>query len=1367
MPQPKELSDDEVFGAPQAAPQELSDDDVFGGTQRGGVTPIPAGASPTRAAPAGPSASTVLDFVTRPGTPAGALRQFATTSAKRMGAGQEADVQDASRRATTHATAPTDTIPQMIGKHAQQFADVPAYAMDALDFLVRPEMAPIGQAGSNLTGNIISPEYVEQSLMALGPEGGGKPVPRGAKAPPAGAPPPPGSSPPGATPAASGPPKPSTAHDMRINALINAYGSDRSATLRALPAEIRDSPELATLNERLRATSDMAGMQTSKARSSADQQLTIANTGDVAAAQKAVDDWVKAKIRALPAQSAIAPKPPAAGQPAPPIAANAPAEAASYSPAAVKGQVATLDKKIARAQEALDAFAEEPAADRTIEENLKAKLTQWTQERDALAGAGKELTDAEVMTTEPKAVPAKRVGARKVTDEDLNARMDALDGEAEKLSPNDPMRRIVDKARQFGSITNRLAEDVAAAVAAGRHDVADVLIDRAERSVARSKEAMKTIPKGGDPKFLADYKTRLAESQQWLKDAKAARGKRTTPKGVTMNNANTPPGAITPSGAAPPGVSPSGVAATPGASAPPPGQPPRPPLGGTGAPPPPAAPGPGGGGTNIPPGGAPPIPPKLPAYRPTAIEMAQRTAKNVEKLFSPTTVDDMSQLAEGLHRKEYGRAARETAQAEHAVQAYARQVGKLDESSQYDIVHHIEGEPTHAPVDPTLLPLADKMRDEFAAVRTELESLPAHENMRFRDEYFPHQFDHSPQTMEEFYAQRGPGKEGSSGFTKAGEIPTISEALRAGLRLKNSNPIAAFMEYMTNAKRFLAQARVYQYGRTHTPAGRVVPDGQGFIKFYAPGRQPKGMVELGGRYGGKLTAAGQMRAYAPEGFALIYNNAISPKFQGALGELAKGYLRASNAVTAVELGLAPYHATVMSNEAIVNGVTEAVMSAAHGKPLSAAKALGTAATNPVRYALTGSKMQSAYLNDLPRTPATAHIYRVVDLAEKAGARAIKIDNDWLASQRGNLITSWRNGMLNGEIADMISDMKARPFAGTMRSVGTAVGRVLDTVSAPMFQVWIPKLKLGAFEENMSGWLHRNPTATYDAQVAAARKIWDSIDNRFGEMVRDNIFWKNTQKQVAQGVLRSFTWTFGSGREIVGGAWDAGKVPWKLTQQLGKRLQGQTVLPKDIPEFTQRMAYGIALPTTAAILGTVALYLFTGEKPKDLNDVFAPRTGGHTPHGGKERVLVPGYMKDVFGWTKDVKGEAYNKTATLPRLAFDMFWNNRDFKDQPIVPDKDAHLLSGWKLATVANNAKLRAMYAAKNLGPFTAKNLAQGSPRGSKLPAIMTFLGFNPAGSQYSNPQRYEKMQSRASDKDWKRKERGDRREQQRYQGPD
>lgn len=795
---------------------------------------------------------------------------------------------------------------------------------------------------------------------------------------------------------------------------------------------------------------------------------------------------------------------------------------------------------------------------------------------------------------------------------------------------------------------------------------------------------------------------------------------------------------------------------------------------GESAPPPPVPPSRGGGSVPPePPAGAPPeppassvppIPPGKPIVKPGILDYLKRMASNIEKLVSPTTVDAHAQTAEALLREAHGAGARDLAQADAALEAYKAQVNRMPEAQQYDLIDYMETRdqaPTKQVFDISLQPVADVMRDLLKKMRVQLESMPPTEKMRFIEEYFPHQWADDPETIAQFFAKReGVGKEGKSGFTKKRSIPTVTEGLKAGLRLKNPNPLEAVMTYMDNAVKYIAQGRVFSQARE-----------LGLAKFFTPGKQPDGWMELSGRYGGKLTQVGQMRAYAPEGFARVYNNAISPKFTGPGGELIQGLQQASNWATGLELGLSGFHALTMTQEAMVSGVASAIRQLYTGHPVSAAGALIKAPLNAAGYAFTGGRMQRIYAGGKYKsaayqtmveklTPRAARLHKVVDLLTKAGGRAVKIDKEYLASRQGSYVKAFKHAALGKQLKADIADIKAKPITGTAAFVARHMARIVDTVSAPMFSEWIPRLKLGAFDEHMSGWLRRNPNATEAQQIAAAREIWDSVDNRFGEMVRDNIFWKNTYKQALQIMLRSYTWTFGAGREIAGGVWDTAKLPYKATQAAGKYLEGKTVTAKDMPKITQRMDYVLALPLVYATWNAVLTYLYTGEQPEG-QDFVAGRTGGvDTSSGQPERVVAPGFMKDVFGWTeKGIPGELYNKTATVPRTLLELSLN-KDWRGLPIAP--------GSKVDDPEAPSWLNeyAQHVFDNLGPFSIKNIIRGQKEGSNIGPVETVLGLQPAGKAMTDKEGYEGTLRYLQSKEWQRKLKADGREQSKYKGP-
>ena len=124
----------------------------------------------------------------------------------------------------------------------------------------------------------------------------------------------------------------------------------------------------------------------------------------------------------------------------------------------------------------------------------------------------------------------------------------------------------------------------------------------------------------------------------------------------------------------------------------------------------------------------------------------------------------------------------------------------------------------------------------------------------------------------------------------------------------------------------------------------------------------------------------------------------------------------------------------------------------------------------------------------------------------------------------------------GEVveAEACSGSENRTSAGVVTSrpvtyLGNAA-RALQTVSAPLFDHYIPMLKAGAVLKNVNDFLLANPHldlqnrngADYKLAVDQVRKIANTVDNRLGEMISDHLFMNKTLQQSAQVGMRSFS-----------------------------------------------------------------------------------------------------------------------------------------------------------------------------------------------------------------------------------------------------
>lgn len=715
----------------------------------------------------------------------------------------------------------------------------------------------------------------------------------------------------------------------------------------------------------------------------------------------------------------------------------------------------------------------------------------------------------------------------------------------------------------------------------------------------------------------------------------------------------------------------------------------------------------------------------------------KNAGKTAEKIFSPDTVSSLGEAAGGQIRAETGRAAQATAQTAHELEGFRKQINQLDAPSRFELINYVEGRSAGAQLrDPRLQQVADTMRTAFEERRTALQAMPQTSQATFIQDYFPHLWQ-DPKAAANFVKGFGT-KEGSGRNLKARSIPTVADGIAVGLKPVTTDPIAATLKYVENMDRFIATNRVFD------TAVNV-----GAVKKYARGKQPDGWVEVNTARGSPV-----MPYYAPQDWARVYNNFISKGVHGmGQGEYGATYdvlRRGANSVTALELGLSGYHTLTMAQEAVVNSVAKALDMTIKGQFKEAGKALAGAAVAPVSLAFKGGKrgVEGVYLGAGTNDPM---MKRVVELLTLAGGRGKGSGHalDYEFSRKGSYVTAFQQARLKAELISDIKDIRDKPIINTAKQVANHIGRTMQTVAQPLFDKYIPKMKNGAFYENMSGWLKAHPNATADEQVKAARNIWDSVDNRFGEMVQDNIFWDKTMKQAALLSLRSFSWTLGGPiREIGGGIRD-----------IGRSATGK--------EWTSKASYAVALPFTFGTLNAVYQFMKTGESPQGMQDLLAPRTGGTDARTGHpERIMMPGYMKDVFGFALHPVQEAKNKIATAPRLVGETLSlsdgkGGTNWRGDPIIspPREGEQNAPRWLKEYLA--------YLLENLGPISLRNAAKGAKEGSNLGSIEQVLGTKTAPTYLTDPEGNKTMMKNLRQRGWQKKERFDRRQKSLYGGSD
>lgn len=734
-----------------------------------------------------------------------------------------------------------------------------------------------------------------------------------------------------------------------------------------------------------------------------------------------------------------------------------------------------------------------------------------------------------------------------------------------------------------------------------------------------------------------------------------------------------------------------------------------------------------------------------------APSVAQTVAGGLRKVFSPQSVSPEAGRAASGIRREIGQAERDTASTAAALkesravvaphlpefQGYVQamrgqpQIMPPTKPALLRMINHIEGGPDQVPKD--LEPVAASLKDAYQQRRTKLENTKSTQNMSFVDDYFTHLWKNQDRARQLFSS--GGGKQGSGLNLKNRYIPTLEDGLAAGLEPISYDPIDMTMAYVTNMDRYIANNRIIDKAR----AG-------GDVKYYQQGSQPEGWVPLNGRLAekrvtyptrGGSTRQRQLQAYAPADFARVYNNFISRGFYDlgqTAGDLYSAFQRTSNAFTLMELGLSAYHAGTMLMGGVASGLGRAIGRGAEGDIVPGIRK--GSVSPPLEE---GRKFQEQYLRLADYGP---DYRKIADLGSKVNIRVVPREDFYRSSAMGSFFGAWKKGALRAEMASRLQNVKERPLTGAPLELMKAVGTVVDDVSGPIFDHLIPRIKSQAFYDEMNDFLRQNPGASEAQQVAQATKVWDSIDNRFGEMVQDNIFWNKMLKQVSQLVFRSPTWNLGIIRLMGQGTRD-------LAQSAGRVAKGKT------PKLTPNAQYILGAVAAYGLANGAMTYLKTGQAPNDWKDLFSYQTGGQNPDGTPERALVPGHAGEIMGYIHDPVQETMNKVSTFLRLfAYEVPFN-KDYRGLPIHEEGPGAANPG-----ILGYLEDMIGHVASSFLPISIRNMSQGAKQGSGLSPAERAFGIRNAPTYFTSPERAEALQNKRNKRLNAAKHRSDQRQQ-------
>lgn len=461
---------------------------------------------------------------------------------------------------------------------------------------------------------------------------------------------------------------------------------------------------------------------------------------------------------------------------------------------------------------------------------------------------------------------------------------------------------------------------------------------------------------------------------------------------------------------------------------------------------------------------------------------------------------------------------------------------------------------------------------------------------------------------------------------------------------------------------------------------------EGLVKFIRTGaRRPDGLVPLSDRVATKffpgesgLTLAGQY--YAPPEVARVLDRSISKGLaSGGLRSTVDAIRHTANAMSMTQLALSGFH---LANTAVNASLTDLSIGARQvGRSVRQADPalFGRGTINIARsiplVSFLGDIREGAQLTRDLATAAPDALHVLNEKLNPAGAR-LHMDQAYQAAAAGEFRKAWSNSQY-------------------LTALSAGARQVVQSTMAPLMEYAVPRVKLAAFMRLAADVDDRLPNAGPAEKVREYAKAWDTIDDRFGEMVYDNLFWEKSAKDLLHMAVRSVGWNLGTFRVFAGALSDVAK-----------------------RDFSDRVTYALALPIYVGTLGAIYQYLHTGQLPQSTKDYFYPRNGEKDASGNDERIALPSYMKDVGAFSRDPYNTVLAKTNPLPNFLIDVARNRDYFENLVRNPDDPA-----WKQAEQVGT------YALKQFEPFSVEQYGRlGGESGATLgKRAEAFLGVLPA----------------------------------------
>ena len=538
-----------------------------------------------------------------------------------------------------------------------------------------------------------------------------------------------------------------------------------------------------------------------------------------------------------------------------------------------------------------------------------------------------------------------------------------------------------------------------------------------------------------------------------------------------------------------------------------------------------------------------------------------------------------------------------------------------------DLIDYMQGRSVGVTLRPDspFAPVADAIRAVNQLIEQEMRAAEARGLLTvsgYLDDYFRQMWKNPVAAAKVFQA----GRMGSPAGFRERVFPTWADGLRAGLDPAIRNPLDLTLHDIAGKLRYIQMARVLEDGLANGLISR---------RAHAALEQLEGGIARG--------------LWATPGYARSWNNTVR---NGMLSNPTSAtiydrLLRLKNLVTSFKLLNPIFHTRVVGLANMAAGIGQGMEEFGRGQMLRAIGTLAGVPLRPITDYVVGRKAYRAYVGDIQRNP-------IVQQLVQAGLQFGHRPRDWAMSGRMDYFTAAARGAIGRELkrsaSDILGDARNEALGYRLarmpdRTVGFAVGeagRVMQTITHPVFDHLIPHAKAGSAMRRLQSFVDAYPNATEAAVADRAREIVRDVENRMGELNLDSIFWPRMAKQVLGFSLVSTSWKYSSYRGFLGavGA-DIEKGQWKWNPVVTASTIGTAI------------TYG-AYNAVETFLHTGAL---PGQGDTPIHDLLNFRTGTANPDGTPHRGMIPTEFKELYDLGRIV-AFGYGSPTEVPRATAD-------------------------------------------------------------------------------------------------------------------